>query len=173
MIRIVGRRIQGKSRWSVGRMVFRPVRLKTGTGQQFGSSGSYAVLAGIRGSRSRVQRRNLLWSSFVRRSFLKYQFACSLILAAILLSFPVPSPIFVRTGHHVGEEKRRQWPGITHLSRGRTSNQRRWRSILGTGARLFFLRCRPCLFSQVSQSGGKTPAVLLTTRTGSWGMTLR
>lgn len=60
MIRIVGRRIQGKSRWSVGRMVFRPVRLKTGTGQQFGSSGSYAVLAGIRGSRSRVQRRNLL-----------------------------------------------------------------------------------------------------------------
>lgn len=82
MIRIVGRRVQGKSRWSVGRMVFRPVRLKTRTSQQFGSGGSYAVFTGIRGSRIRVQRRYLLRSSLVRRSFLKYTFARSLILAS-------------------------------------------------------------------------------------------
>ena len=62
---------------------------------------------------------------------------------------------------------------ITHLGRGRTSNQRRWRSILGTRSRFFFLRCRPCLFCKVSQSGGKTPAILLTTRTRPRGMTLR
>lgn len=82
MIRIVGRRVQGKSRWSVGRMVFRPVRLKTRTSQQFGSGGSYAVFTGIRGSCVRVQRRYLLRSSLVGRSFLKYTFARSLILAS-------------------------------------------------------------------------------------------
>lgn len=82
MIRIVGRRVQGESRWSVGRMVFRPVRLKTRTSQQFGSGGSYAVFTGIRGSCVRVQRRYLLRSSLVRRSFLKYTFARSLILAS-------------------------------------------------------------------------------------------
>lgn len=89
MIRIVGRRVQGKSRWSVGRMVFRPVRLKTRTSQQFGSGGSYAVFTGIRGSCVRVQRRYLLRSSLVGRSFLKYTFARSLILASSFYPFPV------------------------------------------------------------------------------------
>lgn len=70
-------------------------------------------------------------------------------------------------------EEDRSVMAITHLGRGRTSNQRRWGSIFGTRARFFFLRCRPCLFSQVSQSGGKTSAILLATWTRTRGMTLR
>lgn len=52
-------------------MVLGPVRLKTGTSQQFGSRGSYAVFAGFNGSGSCVQGGNLFGSSFVRRSLLE------------------------------------------------------------------------------------------------------
>lgn len=82
VIRIVGRGIEGESRWSVGRMMLRPVRLKTGSGQQFGSGGSHAMFAGIRGSRSRVQRGNFFWSSLVRGSFLKkFTFPCFTVVS--------------------------------------------------------------------------------------------
>lgn len=71
MIGAIGRRIQGERRW-MGRMVLGPVRLETGTGQQFGSRGSYAVLAGFNGSGScSVQGGDLLGSPFVCRSLLE------------------------------------------------------------------------------------------------------
>jgi len=65
MVGAIGRRIQGECRW-MSWMVLGPVRLKTGTSQQFGSRGSYAVFAGFNRSGSCVQGGNLFRSSFVR-----------------------------------------------------------------------------------------------------------
>lgn len=70
MIGAIGRGVQGECRW-MGRMMLGPVRLETGTSQQFGSRGSYAVFAGFNGSGSCVQGGNFFRSSFVRRSFLE------------------------------------------------------------------------------------------------------
>jgi hypothetical protein len=69
MISAVGRGIQGERR-RMSRMMLGPIRLETRASQQFGSRGSYAVLAGFDGSGSSVQGRNLFGSPFVRRSLL-------------------------------------------------------------------------------------------------------
>lgn len=87
VIGAVGRRVQGKRRWSMGRMVLGPIRLKTRTGQQFRSGGSYTVFAGVSGSCSCVQRGHLLGSSLVSRSFLKEEIRYSLIVAAATTRF--------------------------------------------------------------------------------------
>lgn len=62
---------------------------------------------------------------------------------------------------------------ITHLSRGRTSDQGRWRPVLRAGTGFLFLRCRARLLSQVPQGGGEASAILLPARSRSRGVTLR
>ena len=71
MIRAVGRRIERKCRWCMGRMMFGPIRLETGTSEQFGRCCGYAMLAVLRWPRRRIHRRYLFRTPFVSRSFLK------------------------------------------------------------------------------------------------------
>lgn len=82
---------------------------------------------------------------------------------------------FTRTGFSASDAADGEDDGtgaVTYLGGGGAPDQGGRGSVLGTRARFFFLRCRPCLLRQVPQGGGKASAVLLTTRTWSGRMGL-